>query len=157
MRILKTILSSLLVLFLFFILITPANGGLLTDHLDILISDAYYLDYENDGYFDDIKANFTIDVDKVDPNTIHDLNLYIYLELPSGKYFQYLITIQVEYAMNSFTLIMYDHALEYGDYYLYLGTWLDGNVITYAHAFIIFDPPGGDDGDPDKGIEVIRD
>lgn len=133
--------------------ISQVSAGILTNDLDIAITHAIYNDCEGDSISNDIYAEFSILVngqDQID----YETNLYIYLELPSGLYFDYIEVIYLLNGENHFTLKMYDHALELGDYYLYMSTWYQGKLYTYAHDDIIFDPPGSDNADPSKGITI---
>ncbi|MHA1397947.1 MAG: hypothetical protein ACTSSG_12415 [Candidatus Heimdallarchaeaceae archaeon] len=153
----KRILFSLVILILSVLLAnaitsSQASSSCSSNSLTIYveIENAFYCDLENTGVENDIFSEVFVSFDS---NFYYNhLYMYLDLELPSGEYFSYLISLHF-YGINAYTLSisLFDHALETGYYTLYVLLFFANNHDNrYATSTLIFDPPGShdDSGDP---------
>ncbi|MFX0061999.1 MAG: hypothetical protein ACFFC7_07405 [Candidatus Hermodarchaeota archaeon] len=119
--------------------------------LRLTITDAYYTDLDGDEVLD-VVAYFTVRFYRDD----YKLLIYPKLQLPSGETFNYSFDITYDsyyYYNYDYQLIFYDHALETGDYTLFIQVEAIKQRWYYYYCYDIadytFDPPGsGAGGDP---------
>ncbi len=130
--------------------VSVTNTSLLYVH----ISTVYYADLENSGSQNDIYAEIFVSFDS--PYCYNHLYMYLELDLPSGAYYYYVISMEF-YGVYQTTLsvFLYNHATESGDYILYSAIYFaDSPGVQRAESASLFDPPGHtDDADPPR-IEV---
>ena len=113
------------------------------------IETAYYCCLESDGIENDIYTSIYISFSS--PYYINDMYLYLDLELPSGEYFAYLISLRFiglyEYTLQ---VDLINHALESGDYILFVGFFFSNpHDPRLATSTLVFDPPGSHDNSGD--------
>lgn len=118
--------------------------------LQLTITDAYYTDLDGDKVLD-VVAYFTVHFFRDDYNIL----IYPTLQLPSGDAFNYLFDITPDRSYNTsvdYQLIFYDHALETGDYTLFIQVEVFKQWWYYRYhcyegvADYTFDPPGSSGG-----------
>jgi hypothetical protein len=119
--------------------------------LRLTITDAYYTDLDGDKVLD-VVGFFTV----THFEECESYNIWIFptLQLPSGKEFNYKfdITDGKKYDSRDYQLIFYDHALETGDYTLFIEVYAvkTRSLLCYYYyrgtADYTFDPPGGTGG-----------
>lgn len=129
------------------------NGTIFLDPNAFYITDAFYGDFDRDGFDDDIKVIAVLDIDCDD-----DITSYLYLDiyLPSGNCFQFFIFVEFECEGDplQFTFTTYNTALESGWYIADLtGYFVTEDTLYFGASSIIFDPPEGT-GTGDPGVEV---
>ncbi len=115
--------------------------------------EAYYADADNDGAADDIvvKYNITIPFNTGDKYTIE---LYCKLILPSGAEYIHEVAI-VTTAESTVTQYWFNAASESGWYTYSVYAYTIDSSLNPGYNEIIFDPPGGDPGDPLVDTTVI--
>ncbi|MHA1304566.1 MAG: hypothetical protein ACTSPI_12790 [Candidatus Heimdallarchaeaceae archaeon] len=128
---------------------STSNSSLLTVH----IQTAYYADLEGDGKENDIFTSIYISFYSI--YYYNHLYAYLELDLPSGEYYAYLISLEF-YGIQEVTLpiYLYNHATESGDYILYVAAFFADDSDILAESIAIFDPPGGTDGADPPRIEI---
>ena len=115
--------------------------------LRLIITDAYYTDLDGDTVLD-VVAYFRVYFYRED----YDIYIYPTLQLPSGQAFSYGFDItcySYYYYYYTFQLLFYDHALETGDYTLFIEIYTIkqwSQYSCYDVADLTFDPPGGSGG-----------
>ncbi len=141
--------------FLFITLIAALPGQVSAESDDdecisIVVIKADYLDYDNDGYEDDIITIF-----KVIPPANNDwkkgrINIECKVEKPSGDS----LSIEFEVYTNNgveITIVWFDWADESGYYILYIEAGASDDEYDWvesADVEHVFDPPGGSDPGP---------
>ncbi|MFX1254086.1 MAG: hypothetical protein ACFFCZ_20905 [Promethearchaeota archaeon] len=120
--------------------------------LRLSITDAYYTNLDGNKVLD-VVAYFTVRFYRDDYNIM----IYPTLQLPSGDAFNYSFDITNDadgyYSRVDYQLLFYDHALETGDYTLFIKVeaikqrWYS-SYYCYDVADFTFDPPGGSGGHP---------
>jgi len=123
-------------------------------YVDIIT--AYYCCLEDDGIENDVYT--CIHISFLSPYYTNNLYLYLDLELPSGIYFAYLISMKF-YGLYEYTLQveLINHALEAGDYILFAALFFaHPNDPRLATSTLIFDPPGSHDNSGDVPTPDIK-
>jgi hypothetical protein len=162
----------LLIVLVGVILLLPRNVAADDDddfrgYLEVEIHEAYYTDYDGDGYKDDIITIFSIYAYYVSERWSGEINVDCELETPSGTEIDFEYT---DYMDTHFTYT-YKGRTKFGYFEKYGIYWLDSAKESGWYEFkihvrslgysgprsdyesIIFDPPGGGDpGEPLMGF-----
>ncbi|MBY9002280.1 MAG: hypothetical protein KGD64_15275 [Candidatus Heimdallarchaeota archaeon] len=120
------------------------------------INTAYYCCLETDGIENDVYTS--IHVSFISPYYTNTLYLYLDLELPSGRYFAYLISMKF-FGLYEYTLQveLINHALEPGDYILFTALFFaNPNDPRLATSILVFDPPGSHDNSGEVPLPEIN-
>jgi hypothetical protein len=109
------------------------------DVVVVIIDEAYYTDYDNDGKEDDVVTVFTVIIDDYDGNNGQNtVEVSCLLELPSGTEFKFAFEEKTKIGFQA-TLVWYNTAIEVGWYELRV----EASYQAYeAFDTITFDPPG---------------
>lgn len=137
------------------------------NYLLINIDHATYLDYDGDGYEDDVVTIFTINAHDVNNKWNGMVGIDCYMELPSGIVYHFDFNDKLEFIywysidnyaymdrVEQYGLVWYNTACEAGWYTFSVSTYGIGyDAPASGYAEIVFDPPGGDDpGEPEVGF-----
>lgn len=138
----------LIVTLLLLPIVSNSNTVTITNNkisLELTITDAYYIDLDDDELEDDIVGIYEINVttSKFDSFKV---DFEYELVLPSGYTFYHQYSTEIEDQMIRFTVNMYDHAIESGWYdFIVFGTIYQGGK-TSGNINLVFDPPDGGAG-----------
>jgi len=144
--------------FLFIALIAALPGQVSADSdfddddecISIVVITAEYLDYDNDGYEDDIITIFKV-IPPDDDWEKGRIDIDCCVEKPSGK------SISAEFSVYTrngveITIVWFDWADEPGDYILVIkaeaSDYDDDDEVGPGYIAHVFDPPGGSDPGP---------
>ncbi|MGY5854175.1 MAG: hypothetical protein RTU92_11450 [Candidatus Thorarchaeota archaeon] len=120
-------------------------------YLDINIVDAYYCDYDDDGYENDIVVNFKVDIKSSEWDGV--IKYYTWLELPSGITYSYIFYQKCE-DKTTITMIWHNYATEGGWYTFSVYADARGeDAPRSGYDSLVFDPPVGEPDLP--WIEII--
>lgn len=162
---------GLLLVFIGIIALLPNQVSAYDDHdngeLLIRIDEATYLDYDEDGFEDDVITIFTVDARDIDFSWFGKIEVNCYLESPSGivyrfdfkdklSWFYWIWTSNSMYIgrIEQYGLVWYNSAFEAGWYTFKISVeGLGDDEPSSGYAETEFDPPGGDDpGEPEVGF-----
>ena len=114
------------------------------DAYSVSILDAYYIGY-------DIYS--TLEVWAQTQSSSENYYLQITLIDPLGEEATYLLRVMTHTELLILNIVFYNHATVSGDYTI-LATIISNNRWYAETDVIIFDPPGGSQGDPYIGITI---
>lgn len=113
--------------------------------LEVKIIDAWYEDADGDGKENDVIVMLEFDVEDEQDNKIkYDIEL----ELPSGLLYTYSVVIESPTSYFVTRNVFWNHATENGWYTTSVTAYINSKKATADSDELIFDPPGGDTGDP---------
>jgi len=113
---------------------------------EIIIDDAYYIDT-------DIYTYLTVNVDT--SSTTEKYYLVVTLTNPINEESTVMYHVFTSLKSLKFEVIFYNHATVSGDYIVEASIITNNNGWLSVTDIMIFDPPGGSEGDPYVGIRVI--
>ncbi len=149
-------------IFLIVLMIAPAHAASVSDPIEadwyqVRVTQAQYLDIDNDGFQDDILTAFDITVSDTAVSFMTTY-VYCYLILPSGSAYLVSFGIIGQYQHLAITLSWYNTVTESGWYTFIVYTEIPvGQYRYYSTHSVTFDPPtGGDPGPPVVGIDITN-
>jgi hypothetical protein len=151
------VISFILTIFAVSFVVSKTNVvDSLGEKIDLFITDAYYGDFDYDGYEDDVRIKAVLDANFQDSVLLF---LYVDVILPSGCVHQFSFQVIVEFeGPDKFvTITAYNTATESGWYDCELtGLAVYRDMLLYSYSMKTFDPPteSGKNGDPEAIISL---
>ena len=144
--------TGLGIIFLVMFIITSVLGiaqpfrGLETETHDVIINDAYYIEY-------DIIVKITAIVQTTSPNE----NYYLQVELinPLGESHIIILHIITSIEILDLEITFYNYVTAPGDYTVNAAIVSNDDGWFAVTDTVVFDPPGSSEGDPVIGIRII--
>ncbi|MHA1867011.1 MAG: hypothetical protein ACTSVB_08820 [Candidatus Heimdallarchaeaceae archaeon] len=140
------LISCLSVIFHVSVVDAASVRTLSVDIHEIIIDDAYYIDT-------DIYTYLTVNVDT--GSTTEKYYLVVTLTNPLNEESTVMYHVFSSLKSLKFEVIFYNHATVSGDYIVEASIITNNNGWLSVTDVMIFDPPGGSEGDPYVGIKVI--
>ncbi len=122
-----------------------ANRSLRTEIHSVTINDAFYIGY-------DIFTSITVAID-TDSNIKH-YYLKVCLTNPIGEQEEIVLHIITSLKTLTLDIAFYNYATESGDYSVEATLITNDNGWFAVTDVVVFDPPGGSEGDPYIGITI---
>ncbi len=150
-------ISFILSIFLVSFVVSKTNVvDSLGEEIDLIITEAYYGDFDLDGDEDDIRVKAVLDANFQD-NVL--MFIYIDITLPSNYVhkFSFQLVVKFEGPDKFVTITAYNTATESGWYDCKLtGLAVYRDMLLYSYSVKTFDPPteSGENGDPQAVISL---
>jgi hypothetical protein len=133
--------------------VTLENDDDWDESLRIVVDKATYIDYDNDGYEDDILTIFKI-ITPDDDWESGKIDVSCAVQKPSGGSLAISFSVKTEDGVE-ITIVWFNFADEAGWYTLYIkAATVKNDDVGPAYIAHKFDPPGGKDNMP-PGIDII--